>query len=424
MDEAPDFLFPATRMYLPPQSVSLPGGAATVTIPAGAFGNPAPIQLPVSYPGQTLNTPAQQYAVAAQDVRLMDPSSVVGSLNATWLLYDGGMRRGLREQAGGWLDAVKQEARRTDLEITDSIKRLYYGAVLAQQLLQVGTETLERMQATLRLTETMYQHGSGKVNKTDFLDNKVMVETLRSAVAQLEKNAAMARAALANTMGLPWNADVRPATQTIPFAPLTANLDDLVSTAYQFSPDWATVQAGTRAAAGGVRTAQSGHYPKLALTGELHRWWNGYDAGLATDNNKQGWTAGVGLEIPLFDGFLTRNRVSEARARLEKIKEEGFLLKEGLGLQVKDVFLGLLATQKAHGATLAAVQAAQENRDLNARAYENELVETAKVIRAQLVEALMAAQHDKTCYDYVALQSQLDLLVGTEVIKRLLGSGT
>jgi len=104
-----------------------------------------------------------------------------------------------------------------------------------------------------------------------------------------------------------------------------------------------------------------------------------------------------------------------------KIKEEQFLLKEGIGLQVKDTFLGLSAAQKAHQATLDALQAATENRDLNTRAYQNELVETEKVIRAQLMEALMSAQHYKTRYDHIALQSQLNLLVGTEVLKKLEG---
>jgi hypothetical protein len=35
------------------------------------------------------------------------------------------------------------------------------------------------------------------------------------------------------------------------------------------------------------------------------------------------------------------------------------------------------------------------------------------------MEALMCAQHYKTRYDHIALQSQLNLLVGTEVMKQL-----
>ena len=275
------------------------------------------------------------------------------------------------------------------------------------------------MEATLNLTETMYKEGGGKVKKTDWLDNKVMVESLRSMVALLEKNQLMAQAALANTMGLPWHSSAQPADREMPFAPFADRLDGLVSAAYQFNPDWNKVEAGIRAAEGAVRTAKSGFYPKLAVTGELHKWWNDYSAGMATDRNKEGWTAGVGVEIPLFSGFLTKNKVAETRARVAKIKEEQFLLKEGIGLQIKDTFLGLSAAEKSYQATLDAMKASVENRDLNTRAYQNELVETEKVIRAQLMEALMSAQHYKARYDHIALQSQLNLIVGTEVLKKL-----
>ncbi len=419
MDEAPNFVFPASSFNIPAQSITVPGGAATVTIPAGAFGNPVPIQLPVAYPGQSINTPAQQFTVPKQDVKLMNPDSFMASMDAKWLLYDGGMRKGQREQSGGWLEMVKQDSRRTDLELIDSVKRLYYGAVLARQVHGVGKDTLARMEATLNFTEMMYKEGSGKVKKTDFLDNKVMVESLRSAVALLEKNEEMAQAALANTMGLPWTESVRPAVSEVPFTPYAGNLENLVGAAYRFNPDWTKLEAGIRAAEGAVRTAKSGYYPRVAVTGELHKWWNDYDAGLATNQNSEGWSVGVGVEIPIFDGFLTRNKVSETRARVNQIKEQQFLLREGIGLQIKDVFLGMNAARKSHQATLDAMISSQENRDLNTRAYQNELVDTEKVIRAQLVEALMSVQHYKTRYDHTALQSQLELIVGTEILKQL-----
>lgn len=140
---------------------------------------------------------------------------------------------------------------------------------------------------------------------------------------------------------------------------------------------------------------------------------------MATDRNKEGWSIGIGVEIPIFDGSLNRNKVAEARARVGKIKEEQFLLKDGLGLHLRDLFLSLNAVKKSHQATLEAMNAAKENRVLNTRAYQYELVEVDKVIRAQLAEALMSAQHYRARYENIALQSQVHYLVGDEVRKRL-----
>jgi outer membrane protein TolC len=396
MDEAPNFLFPASSMSLPM------GGSIPVTIPGVG------------------TVPLSAIDIPAQNVKLMDDESYSASLDATWLLFDGGMRRGYQEQAKGLVEMMKQDCRRTDLEITDSVKRLYYGAVLAARLHRLGNDTLARMETTLDLTAAMYQEGSGKVKKTDWLDNKVMVESLRGMVAQLEKNDLMARAALANTMGLPWNTSVKPIDSEIPFSPSPQNLDRLVATAYRFNPDWAKLEAAIQAAQGALRTARSGFFPKLALTGKLHRWWNDYDGGLSTEGNREGWNVGVGVEIPIFEGFLTQGKVAETRARLAKIREEQLLLKEGIGLEIRDLFLALGAAEKTRQASLDAMEAAVDNRDLNTRAYQHGLVETEKVIRAQLVEALMSAQHHKACYDWIAIQSQLDLAVGTEILEMMM----
>lgn len=389
----PDFLFPASNFALPAQAIPTPFGSIPI-------------------PAQTLQIPAQ-------DVKLLDRDTTSASVNASWLLWDGGMRRGLARQAQGGVDVAKAEVRRTDLEIQDSVTRMFYGAVLARQMHQLGDDTLARMDATLSLTETMYKEGSGRVKKTDYLDNKIMVETIRATVALLEKNEAMAQAALASTMGLGWRQNVVPAAQEIPFEPYAMDLDTLVTDAYQWNLDWQELEAGIRALEGAETTARSGHYPKLAMTVEVKQYWNGYQAGLATDQNKTGWNAGIGLKIPLFSGQLVTSQVREAHARVEKTRQDQFLLKEGIGLMVKNTLLGLKAAGKSMKATGAAMDAAIENRDLNTRAYQSELVDTQDVIKAQLLESLMTAQHLKDRFDHITLQSQLTLLVGTEVWKNL-----
>jgi len=425
MSSSPNFVYPASAMYIPAQSISVPGGTATVTIPANAFGPgfpPVPVQMPVSFPGQTVNTSPQLFPIPAQDVKLMSPmtESVAGDFK--WLLFDGGMRKGYSEQSLGALSVAKAEVRRTDLELTENVIRLYYGAVLARQLRQLGRDTLDRMEATLKLTESIYKDGSGTVNKTDYLDNKVMTETVRSIVAPLEANEASAEAALAYTMGLSWKSTVIPKDETVPFNSYGGNLDDLVSTAYEFNPDWAEIDAGLKALEGERVTAASGYFPKVGLKGELHKRWNSYDGGLSTSNNKGGWSVDLGVEIPIFDGFLTRARVAEARAKIGQLKEKKLLLAEGLGLQLRSMFLELDASEKVVRATQDADTAARDDSELTLRGYQTGLVATEKVIRAQLQEALLTAAHDKAVYDHLTLQARIDLVVGKSVQSELKGS--
>jgi outer membrane protein len=425
MSSSPNFVYPASAMYLPAQTVAIPGGSATVTIPANAFGPgfpPVPVQMPVSFPGQTVTTRAQMFPLPAQNIKLMNPETESVSGEFKWLLFDGGMRKGLSEQSLGAVDVARSEAHRTDLELTENVIRLYYGAVLARQLHQLGQDTLDRMEATLTMTESLYKDSSGTVNKTDYLDNKVIAETVRSMVAPLEANEGSAEAALAYTIGLSWKSSVLPKDEEVPYQPYAGNLDDLVSTAYEFNPDWKDLDAGLRALEGERKTAASGFFPRIGLKGELHKRWNSYDGGLSTAQNRDGWSVDLGVEIPIFDGFLTKERVAEARARINQLKEKKVLLSEGLGLQIRSMFLDLGASEKVVKATQDAATAAKDDTDLTLRGYQAGLVATEKVIRAQLQEALVTAARDKAIYDHRALQARIDLVVGRSVQAEL-GNG-
>jgi len=400
MDQDPNFVFPSKSMQIPASTV-------IATTPLG----PIPISVPAS-----------SFTIPEQNVKLMDKKNFYATLSATLPLYTGGQVSSLVRQAKQGMAAAREEARRTDLQITFDITRYYYGAVLAGELRRIGTDTLARMEVTLELTEKLYTQGSGKVKKTDYLRNKTVVEALRSAIRALEANEQVAKAALTNSMGIPWDTPIDLALRELPFTPANSQLKDLVSGAYHFNPDWARLEAGLAAAEAKIDEAKSGHLPKIGLFGNLTRIENSYDKGIVTDENKTSWTIGVGIELPIFNGLRTVNEVREARARIGRLKEQQLLLKEGIALQVKYIFIQMMSAQRQKGSSEAAATAAEENRALNERAYQEEMVETKDVIEAQLIESLMMAQYRKSLFDNIEARANLDFVVGTEVSNLITGA--
>jgi outer membrane protein TolC len=225
----------------------------------------------------------------------------------------------------------------------------------------------------------------------------------------------MARAALTNSMGMEWENPVEPAPQELPFNPSTIALKELVSGAYSFNPDWARLEAGLLAAEAKIDEANSGHLPKIGLFGTLTRIENSYDKGMVTSDNKNSWIIGIGMELPLFNGFRTTGEVREARARLERLKQQQLLLKEGIALQIKHIYIQLMSSQQQKVSSEAAALSSEENRSLNERAYREELVETKDVLEAQMVESLMKAQYHKALYDHLDARANLDFVVGRQI---------
>jgi outer membrane protein len=393
MDQDPNFIFPS-------QSMQIPASTIIATTPLGP--------MPVS-------TPAATFILPEQNVRLMDRKNFAATLTAAVPLFAGGEIRSIGRQADQGIRAAREEARRTDLQVTYDTTRFYYGAVLARELSRIGRDTLARMEVTLELTENLYTKGSGKVKKTDYLRNRAIVEALRSAVSSLEANEKLARAALTNSIGIAWDTPIEVAAGDLPFTPVRLELRELVGGAYRFNPDWARLEAGLDAADAKITEARSGYFPKIGLFGNLSRIENSYDKGIVSRSNKESWTIGVGIDIPIFNGFRTAGEVREAKARLLKLKEQQVLLREGLALQVKHIFIQLMRAQEQKSSAEKAAGSAMENRALNERAYREDLVEIKDVIEAQLMESLMEAQYRKTLYDHLEARANLDFIVGKEV---------
>lgn len=415
-DQDPNFIFPSSSFSLGAMAAPMAEAVAATQL-AKAGVTPGSVGL-ATYNAQlaaaTTATLAQfpGITIPSQDVKLFDRDTLTSTLDVHVPLYTGGRISAVIQQGRAGVDAAREEARRTDLQIVQETRNYYFGGVLATQLRRLGEESLERLQVMQDLTGRLYQNGSGKVKKTDYLRSQVVVASLKSLVALLRSNEDLARAALANVMGLPWQASVVPSDQEIPTLDYGGALEEWVAKAQSLNPQALQVGYGLSAAEAGVDKAKAGHLPVVVLFGSLDRLDNSYHQGLITDQNRNSWTLGLRVQLPIFNGFRVRNEIREAQARKEKLGLERQILLEGLGLQVKSTFLEIARAAEQTKATGESLALARENRELHERAYQEELVETKDVIEAQLTELFIRSQHQKARYDAQIYQSQLDNLIG------------
>ena len=404
-----------------PGTITTP--ATTITIPTGNPQQPF-VQIPVApqtinVPSQNVDVPSLAVAVPSQHIEiesqrfdLMDRFTYGAGIDAKWLIADGGERRARRRQALSGIEAAKQGEREAMIEIIADVKRYYQGAVLAANLVEIGEDVLARMDATLEMTEGFYKGGSLKVTKLDYLSNKVMVDALRATLVTMRANYELACSALTHAMGLGWDSRIEPSESQLRYRTTTVGLPQLVEDGYRFSPDWNRLLAGLDAAENGVRKARAGFMPKLAFIGNVHSIENGMDGGFATDENLDAWTVGVGLEMPLFRGFLTKNQLAEAKARLEKLRGQQVLLEEGLAMMVKKNFIDLKAAQDRESALANTADSARENRDLTDRAYRAGMAEAEKIFEALMFDALARANQLRTRFRAIEARIHLDSIVG------------
>lgn len=416
---------PNTTLTTPPLSFKIKANSIAPGFPPSDLNVPLPPQqVPIN--GQSVTLPSQQFAlpeqsltIPEQEIQLLDRVSYTALADVKWLLFDGGWRSSLRTQAKRAIEVAREDARRTDLEIIYDVTRFYKGAVLAGQVERLGDETLIRMDTTLEMTEKLYKGESLKVSRLDYTRSRTMVEEFRVRHRNLVENRQLAETALVHAMGLSWKSKVTPLEKGTTFDPLDQELEMLISDAYHFSPDWKKIELGLEVFEAQIREQRSAAMPRVAFLGNAQTSYNKLDTGFASSSNLNSWNVGIGVELPIFTGGLTKNRIHQAKARLAKLKEQKVLLREGLAWGVKSLYQRIETLEEQEQAAHVSESTAIENREVHDLAYRNDLTEAADVFEAQIMEAAAKAGHMKIRFDHTESRAKLNSVIGRTLLEAM-----
>ncbi len=368
------------------------------------------MDIPLNIPG--LNVNLNGVVVPEQDVKLLDRHNLHGELDLEYPLYTGGKVQSLNKQAELGYNIAKLETKKTSLEVKYNVICYYYAVVLTQKLYSIGKDAVARLEATLSLTESLYKNGSGKVTKIDYLRNKVMVDQANNLLTEIKGKMKAAREALRFVLGYQIPADFKITETEIPFADKVINIDSIVSSTYQYNPDWSKINSAEKVYKLKIDEARSEYLPTIALFGSLNENVNSYNYGMVNKANKTLWTAGIGMELPIFSGFRTAGKVDEREAQLNKIQDQKQLLHDAIALQIKNACNDVKITGEQVEKILEAKKSAEENCSLNERAFQEDMVEAKDLIEAQIMESLVEAQYQNALYKHFTAQAKLNMLIG------------
>ncbi len=388
-DEAPTFVFPSS---------SIPLGGLSTAISAALGGASVPSSI----------------TVPEQKVKLFNRDTTITSLQMLYPLYTGGKISSLINQAGFGKEIAQEEMRRTSLQVVRDVKRYYYAVQLTNDLTQTAHDTVELLSVTRDLTKKIYEGGSPTVNKLDFLKTELAVSYAMSVEADFAARHQSAIAALVNAMGLPWDSQVSVSESLEAKLQVNPEMDALVRQAGEFNPQIGILKLAVKVAEARIDEAKSGHLPQIALTADATHIHNAYDAGLTNDVNRNGWTIGIGMTLPLFDGWRTTSQVNTAKLQREQMQEKQKLVEQGIAALVKNLFIEFDSARKQVNISEQASHTASENVDLTSRAFEMGASKPQDMIEAQILRAIIQGNLLRAQHDQRLKLAEIDYVLGAE----------
>ncbi len=328
--------------------------------------------------------------------------NVNGHVIASYRIYNGGRDAAQRELARLLLDAAEQNAAAARNDLVFEVRRSYHNINKARSFLRAAEESVVSMESNAQAARDRYE--AGKVLKSDVLDAEVRLAEAREGVVRTRHAVALAETVFRNVLGVGERELV-----TAGNAQGSVNDGQVVAAHDVERPEMAAARMAMAAAGQQMRAARSGFYPRVHAFARLD-----VNSGNAADY-AESWLAGVAVEWDVFDGFLTRGRVSEARAQRDWAEEQLRKLELAVELEVRQATLNR-DEARARLATMArAVEQAEESARILKDRYAQGLALLTQVLDAE--SALTSAKQRRAAAesDVWIAEAALDRAMGRSV---------
>jgi outer membrane protein TolC len=329
---------------------------------------------------------------------------IIGKLS----LFRGGQDYQNSKAAELGIDAAEFERSTVRNALIEAVTASYYAYLAAQEAHKVSLDSISAITSELKQTKLRYE--AGTVLKSDVLSLEVKLAEAQEAQIRAANGIELSKTGLATLLGL--SADqaftVASSSSMLPEPKLTASFNDLLELAMTQRPEVKAAANQVEISQSRVKNAQGAYLPKADAYVSYGQ--NSQSPGFSS--SKDNVTAGVSVEMDLFSGLETKNRVSAAERKAAEARETERKTKLAIEQEVKTAFLKLQEALARMRVAEASVAAAEEALRL---VNEQRRAETVVITRYIEAEAARNKAHSSTIaahYDALSAEAALKKAVG------------
>jgi outer membrane protein len=320
-------------------------------------------------------------------------------------IYDFGRREYKVQASREDLKTYQWTLRDTRLSVIDSIRQAYYGVLLAQRVVKVRLEDLDRTKEHLKQAQGFYQVGLKA--KIDVTQAEVAVITVQKALLQAENDVQVNWVTLAATMGLdqPPSITLKDDLET---RQVDWKLDDLKKEALERDPVLNRLRAVITFWEAQEEGAKKEFWPTLTGTAK-YGWNNG-----SNYNNDETWNLGLQLNFPIFSGFQSQAKVAEYRATLTQAKANEGTQKLLVLSNLQSQYLNQVLAVKQIEVAREALRSARENLELATGRYKAGVGAMLDITDARGSYVQAENDYNQALYNAIIASYKVERAIGRE----------
>ncbi|MGB8489944.1 MAG: TolC family protein [Bacteroidales bacterium] len=302
--------------------------------------------------------------------------------NVTYPIYAGNKRKNALKGASQLEAAYTSDLDETKAQTVLNVKTAFYNILFINELIKVNKEALDQMSGHLSMAEKAYSEGTR--SEFEVLSFKDKVEEFKSKIIEIEGNQKVALLGLKNLMVIPDSINIECSgnleTDSLIFNSINAqNIKGVLDNSNKIRYLKSMKEVLDKKAK--IEAAET--LPLLFAFGNYHVY-HGIDFPPFDVNWRQGYAAGIGLKINLFDGNMSKGRAAEIKAGIDKINnfQDGLTLK--LDYEIQKSFTNIESLKAQKISTGNNLKVTRKAYDIAKAAYMNGVITYLELNDAQL----------------------------------------
>jgi len=295
------------------------------------------------------NTMARNYQVFNAD------QTRDANVTAMYSLFAGGRDYYGYKAATARADAARQMFRGAEVDVAMQARLDYIAALREAENLRVTGELVRDIEERLRVTRETFE--AGRVPRFYLLRDEAEHANAVQMDAMARSRAEQALVALKTTLGVDLSSVIT-LVDRLEFVTASVSIEEGIRQASQVHPEIKAAIKQREAAQAEVRAAYGNYFPQVALSYMYDGQWSKNRG--ETSTTADGYSVGVVVTLPLFDGFQRENALNTAKAKLDRAAQGEGLARQQIAKEVNQAALMLTAAQKSVEASGKGLEQAEE----------------------------------------------------------------
>jgi len=346
------------------------------------------------------------------ELAFVQPHQLTGGIEASALVFDGSYLVGLKA-AKLYKELVAKEVNATEQEIKSNVTKAYMAVLIAEENIEVIQNNITTVEKSLNETKILFQEGFVESLDVDRLT--LSYNNLNTELEKLLGLVTISKNLLKFQMGMSIESDII----------LEEEIDILVDSykleneklegSFDFSlrAEYNILSTSRELNLLDLSRHKKGYLPSVRLFANASE---NLQRSNLFDGNEASWlpsaAAGIGINIPIYDGGEKSARIQKARINIDKVDIQIDEFKRSMNMQVMNSRQALLNAQKTVINTRKALE-------INERIYEKTQIKfkegvgsSVELIQAEASLYKAQGSYIGALYDLITARTDLDIALG------------